>query len=82
MMAKAKDDDKLFTYAEAAPYCGVSRQAVYQCLKAAGVEPIYGEQNPGVPGSRHVAKVRKGTIDGMRQHGYLSPAPRKPAATI
>lgn len=68
----ADEEDPIFSIAEAAVYCGVSRQGVDQCLREAEV-PLVEKHKVGGRGPRIVKGVHKSTLDIFRQNGFLLP---------
>jgi hypothetical protein len=73
------DDDKdpVVPLIEAAAKLGVTRQAIYQCLK--GTDHLLPTSTPpGTRGRKIVWGCRMSVVETYRQHGYLYPKPRSP----
>ena len=69
------DKDPVVPLIEAAAKLGVTRQAIYQCLK--GTEHLlHTNMPPGTRGRKLVWGCRMSVVEHYRQHGYLYPKPR------
>lgn len=68
------DEDTVLSLVEAAKYCGVTRQGVEACMRAAGI-PFEEKRVLGGFGPRVVRGVHKSTLDTFRAQGFLTPRP-------
>lgn len=68
-------EDPIYTVAEAAYYCGVTKNAIRQCVKAAGLGWL--EKQAVIQGRpRIVMAIAKSDLDTFRANGFLFPAKR------
>jgi hypothetical protein len=77
------DDDPVLSLAEAARYCGITRQGVEAALKAAGIPfeeiRVVGSKR----GPRVIRGVHKSTLDAFQAHGFMIPRRgRRPNAPL
>lgn len=70
-------DDILMSVSEAARYAGVTRQAVYQAFKAAGIRFDSKITDVGKAGPRQVLAVWKSEVDTFRANGFLKPGNKR-----
>lgn len=67
--------DPVLPLIEAARKLGVTRQAIYQCLK--GTEHMMPTNTPlGTPGRKIVWGCRMSVVEAYQRRGYLYPKPR------
>jgi hypothetical protein len=77
------DDDPVLSMAEAARYCGITRQGVEAALRAAGIPfeeiRVVGSKR----GPRVIRGVHKSTLDAFQAHGFMIPRRgRRPNAPL
>lgn len=68
-------EDPIYTVAEAAYYCGVTKNAIRQCVKAAKLPWL--RKQAAIQGRlRLVMAIAKSDLDTFRANGFLFPAKR------